>query len=52
LRDAWLEWDLRGQRWRIAQAFDTAWCHKCNATTAVVEQPIKPDPDPIPTAQQ
>ncbi|MGL4314601.1 MAG: hypothetical protein ACRCSO_11500 [Sphingomonas sp.] len=36
-RDGWLSWDVRRQRWGIAEMFDTAWCHQCNAQTSLIE---------------
>jgi hypothetical protein len=27
--DAWAEWDVRNQRWKLAETFDAAFCNSC-----------------------
>ena len=36
-RDAWAEWDVGSQEWVLGSAFDYAFCHDCEAETALEE---------------
>ena len=37
-RDAWAEWDLENQSWRLCETFDFAFCHTCHRETRLVER--------------
>jgi len=36
-RDAWANWDYSLQQWMLSQAFDNAWCEKCEDETNLIE---------------
>ena len=36
-RDAWADWDLKAQRWKLGAAFDFAFCHDCEEETRLAE---------------
>jgi len=37
MRDAWAEWDVVSQQWRLKSVFDQAYCDDCDAETKLVE---------------
>lgn len=41
-RDAWAEWNVNEQEWVLGQAFDYAFCHKCEGETRLVEVELAP----------
>jgi hypothetical protein len=37
-RDAWAEWDVGAQAWKLSEMFDFAFCHQCHRETRLVER--------------
>lgn len=50
-REAWVEWDIRAQRWVIARLFDAAYCHVCETDTTLIERDVSSNGTPTPTTQ-
>jgi hypothetical protein len=38
-RDAWAEWDVEQQAWKLSEVFDFAFCHECHRETRVAARP-------------
>ena len=37
-RDAWAEWHVPSQAWKLSEMFDFAFCHQCHRETRLVER--------------
>lgn len=46
LRDAWAEWDIERQRWRLAEVAPAAYCRDCDGATKLAEREISGLPEP------
>jgi len=42
VRDAWAAWDEDTQQWVLENVFDEAYCHECEETRQLAEQPLEP----------
>lgn len=42
VRDAWAAWDEDTQQWVLENVFDEAYCHECEDTRQLAEQPLEP----------
>jgi hypothetical protein len=40
-REAWAEWDVEAQDWRLGAVFDHAWCHRCQRSARIGEVPVE-----------
>jgi ribosomal protein S27AE len=49
-RDAWAEWNVEAQGWGLGAVFEQAFCHRCQASTRIVEAPL-PDSGAGPDTQ-
>lgn len=41
-RDAWANWDTRGQQWVLGAVFDYGHCHRCESESRLIEVELAP----------
>jgi hypothetical protein len=42
-RDAWANWDTRGQEWMLGAVFDYGHCHRCGTESSLIEVELIPE---------